>query len=113
MAALPPYASPVERAWHYSFRVLCALIFLFLIMPILVILPLSFNAEPYFTFNEEMLRLNPEAYSLRWYHDIFGNPQWLHLFRYPSTSVLFHGVRHLYHSWGVSLFDSLDSFLLW
>ena len=78
MAALPPYASPVERAWHYSFRVLCGLIFLFLIMPILVIVPLSFNAEPYFTFNEEMLRLNPDAYSLRWYHDIFGNPQWIH-----------------------------------
>ncbi len=78
MAGLPPYASPLERAWHYSFRVLCALIFLFLIMPILVILPLSFNAEPYFTFNEEMLRFNPDAYSLRWYHDIFGNPQWIH-----------------------------------
>jgi len=78
MAALPPYASPVERAWHYSFRVLCGLIFLFLIMPILVILPLSFNAEPYFTFNQEMLRLNPDAYSMRWYYDIFGNPQWVH-----------------------------------
>jgi putative spermidine/putrescine transport system permease protein len=78
MAALPPYASPLERAWHYSFRVLCGLIFLFLIMPILVIVPLSFNAEPYFTFNEQMLRLNPDAYSLRWYDDIFGNPQWIH-----------------------------------
>ncbi|MDH3474545.1 MAG: ABC transporter permease, partial [Rhodospirillales bacterium] len=78
MAALPPYASPIERAWHYSFRVLCGLIFLFLIMPILVIVPLSFNAEPYFTFNEQMLRLNSDAYSLRWYNDIFGNPQWVH-----------------------------------
>jgi putative spermidine/putrescine transport system permease protein len=78
MAALPPYAGPLEHAWHYSFRILCGLIFLFLIMPILVIVPLSFNAEPYFTFNENMLRLNPDAYSMRWYEDIFNNPQWVH-----------------------------------
>jgi len=78
MAALPPYAGPLERSWYYGFRVLCGLIFLFLIMPILVIVPLSFNAEPYFTFNESMLRLEPEAYSLRWYEDIFNNPQWVH-----------------------------------
>jgi putative spermidine/putrescine transport system permease protein len=78
MAALPPYAGPLEHAWHYGFRVLCGLIFLFLIMPILVIMPLSFNAEPYFTFNEHMLRLEPDAYSIRWYEDIFNNPQWVH-----------------------------------
>jgi putative spermidine/putrescine transport system permease protein len=78
MAALPPYAGPLEHAWHYSFRIICGLIFLFLIMPILVIVPLSFNAEPYFTFNENMLRLNPDAYSMRWYEDIFNNPQWVH-----------------------------------
>ncbi len=75
MAALPPYSGPLERSWYYGFRVLCGLIFLFLIMPILVIVPLSFNAEPYFTFNESMLRLDPDAYSLRWYEDIFNNPQ--------------------------------------
>jgi putative spermidine/putrescine transport system permease protein len=78
MAALPPYAGPLEHAWYYSFRIICGLIFLFLIMPILVIVPLSFNAEPYFTFNENMLRLNPDAYSMRWYEDIFNNPQWVH-----------------------------------
>jgi putative spermidine/putrescine transport system permease protein len=78
MAALPPYAGPLEHAWHYSFRIICGLIFVFLIMPILVIVPLSFNAEPYFTFNENMLRLNPDAYSMRWYEDIFNNPQWVH-----------------------------------
>ena len=30
---------------------------------LLVLVPLSFNAEPYFTFTEGMLRLDPEAYS--------------------------------------------------
>ena len=48
--ALAPYATPVERAWYYTFRVLCALVLLFLIAPILVIMPLSLNSEPYFTY---------------------------------------------------------------
>jgi putative spermidine/putrescine transport system permease protein len=59
--------SPLERIWHYTYLVLCALIFIFLISPILVVIPLSFNVEPYFTFTEAMLRFDPEGYSLRWY----------------------------------------------
>ena len=54
----------------------CALIFAFLVAPILVIVPLSFNAEPYFTFTEGMLRFDPEAYSLRWYREIVENDVW-------------------------------------
>lgn len=65
--ALPSYASPLEKVWYYAYRFLCALIFLFLIAPILVVIPLSFNAEPYFTFTEKMLSFDPEGYSLRWY----------------------------------------------
>ncbi|WP_333814703.1 ABC transporter permease [Tabrizicola sp.] len=66
--ALPTYADPLERAWHYAYLVICGLIFLFLIAPILVIIPLSFNAEPYFTFTEKMLTFDPAGWSLRWYH---------------------------------------------
>lgn len=65
--ALPVYASPLERVWHYVYLTLCALIFLFLIAPILVVIPLSFNAEPYFTFTEKMLAFDPQGYSMRWY----------------------------------------------
>lgn len=65
--ALPIYASPLERIWHYTYLVLCTAIFIFLISPILVVIPLSFNAEPYFTFTEAMLRFDPVGYSLRWY----------------------------------------------
>ena len=54
----------------------CALVLVFLVAPILVIVPLSFNAEPYFTFTEGMLRLDPEAYSLRWYREIAQNEVW-------------------------------------
>ena len=47
---LPPYVGPLGRAWFITFRVICGAILLFLIMPILVIIPLSFNSEPYFTY---------------------------------------------------------------
>lgn len=65
--ALPVYASPLERIWYYTFRTLCALIFLFLVAPILIVIPLSFNVEPYFSFTHKMLALDPSGYSLRWY----------------------------------------------
>lgn len=65
--ALPKHASPLERVWHYTYLVICALIFLFLIAPILIVIPLSFNAEPYFTFTEKMLSLDPTGFSSRWY----------------------------------------------
>ncbi|SCY00660.1 ABC transporter permease [Paracoccus tibetensis] len=77
--ALPSYASPLERAWHYAYLVICGLIFFFLIAPIIVIIPLSFNAEPFFTFTPAMRALDPDGFSLRWYQSLlhFGmeNPQ--------------------------------------
>ena len=68
---IPSYATPLERAWQYAYRVICGLILLFLIAPILIVIPLSFNAEPYFTFTDAMLALDPEGYSLRWYDTLF------------------------------------------
>ncbi len=71
--ALPPYAGPGERLWYYSFRFICGAIFLFLILPVVIVVPLSFNIEPYFTFTTGMLTFDPAAFSLRWYQDIFQN----------------------------------------
>ena len=68
---IPSYATPLERAWAWAYRVICGLILLFLIAPILMVIPLSFNAEPYFTFTDKMLALDPEGYSLRWYDTLF------------------------------------------
>jgi putative spermidine/putrescine transport system permease protein len=68
--ALPVYASPLERLWHYAYLVICFCIFVFLVAPILVVLPLSFNVEPYFTFTEKMLTFDPAGYSLRWYDSL-------------------------------------------
>ena len=74
--ALAPYATPGQRIWFWTFRTICVLILLFLILPILVVIPLSFNATNFFTFTPEMLALDPAGFSLRHYQDFFTNPDW-------------------------------------
>ena len=74
--ALPAYTSPLERTWFYTYRFICGCIFFFLIAPIVIIIPLSFNAVPFFTFTPEMLALDPAGYSLKWYEDFFTNLNW-------------------------------------
>ena len=76
--ALLHHATMGQRVWYYIFRLICTAIFLFLILPILVILPLSFNASDFFTFTQEMLALDPAGYSLKHYQDFFTNSDWQH-----------------------------------
>lgn len=77
MSSLPAYASAPQKLWHVLFRyVICAGIFFFLIAPIIIIIPLSFNAEDFFTFTPEMLALKPEGYSLKHYADFFTSNDW-------------------------------------
>lgn len=73
---LPPYLTSGQVLWHYGFRVLCGAIFVFLITPILVVMPLSFNAQDFFTFTPEMLRFDPAGYSLKHYRDFFTSSEW-------------------------------------
>ncbi len=73
---LHSYLTSNQVLWHYSFRVICGLIFIFLITPILVVMPLSFNAQNYFTFTTEMLQFDPAGYSLKHYQDFFNNDEW-------------------------------------
>ncbi len=80
-AKLQPYLTSGQVLWHYAFRVICGAIFVFLITPILVVLPLSFNAQDFFTFTPEMLRFDPEGYSLKHYRDFFTNNEWQRSFK--------------------------------
>ena len=68
--ALPNYTPIHYRIWHYTYLTVCGLVFFFLIAPLFVILPLSFNAEQYIHFSEKMLALDPDGFSLRWYKDM-------------------------------------------
>jgi putative spermidine/putrescine transport system permease protein len=48
----------------------CSLVFIFLILPICIILPISFSASPYLEFP-------PKGFSLQWYHRYFQSPGWI------------------------------------
>jgi len=74
--SVPIYSTAGQTLWWNSFLFICGAIFIFLITPILVVLPLSFNAEDFFTFTPEMLRLDPEGYSLKHYRDFFQTDDW-------------------------------------
>ncbi len=75
--AEPLHQTPQDKAERFLSRGYAYLVLAFLIAPLIVIIPLSFNAEPYFTFTSKMLSLDPAGFSLRWYRDIIDNPQWL------------------------------------
>ena len=62
--------------WRILIRLAAGLALIFLIAPLLVIAPLSFNAEPFFTFTPKMLAFDETGYSLRWYRAIADDPVW-------------------------------------
>jgi putative spermidine/putrescine transport system permease protein len=72
----PVYFNFWHYVGHYGLRIIAIGVLAFLMLPILIIVPLSFNAEPYFTFTEGMLALDPAAYSTRWYTEIFTDLKW-------------------------------------
>ena len=47
---LQPYATPLEKLWFYAFRLFCIGVLVFLILPLLVIIPLSFSADSFLMY---------------------------------------------------------------
>lgn len=83
---LSPYMSPIERIWYYSLRTLCGLVLLFLILPVLVIIPLSFNSGTFLVYPLQ-------GFSLRWYEEFFTAAEWLRALKNsliiaPAATVL-------------------------
>jgi putative spermidine/putrescine transport system permease protein len=60
----------MSRPFRIALVVTCTLVLLYLILPILIIAPMSFSAARYLSFP-------PPALSLRWYQEYFGNPAWM------------------------------------
>lgn len=77
MKRFPSYFTPLQKLGSLSLSASAYLTLLFLMMPILVIIPLSFNAEPYFSFTPGMMAFEKEAYSLEWYAEIWHDDNWL------------------------------------
>lgn len=73
MRAVPlfaPHTSAIERAWYFVFRGVNLLTLVFLVLPILVIVPLSFSDSTFLTYPIS-------GFSLRWYSTLFHSPQWI------------------------------------
>lgn len=58
------------RLWNTLFNFYGAAMLLFLIVPVLVIVPLSFNAGSFLSYPLS-------GFSLRWYHEFFNSNAWL------------------------------------
>lgn len=56
-----------QRLWLYG---VVALIMAFLVLPTLIVIPMSFSASQYLEFP-------PREWSLRWYRNYFGSPAWM------------------------------------
>ena len=71
--ALPPYMTTSEKVSYYGVRVFVGAVLLFLIAPILAIMPLSFNSETFFSYPMP-------GFSMRWYtggdDGFFTNARW-------------------------------------
>lgn len=65
-----PYQSLAERAWFFMLRGLNALTLLFLVLPILVIVPLSFSDSSFLSYPMP-------GVSLRWYQNLFESDEWM------------------------------------
>jgi putative spermidine/putrescine transport system permease protein len=62
--------SPKFFSGKWLLYLLCAIIFLFLILPIFVIIPISFSSARF-------LQFPPQGFSLQWYADYFGSRNWI------------------------------------
>ncbi len=71
--ALPEYTSTGQRVWHYSYLTFVGFVMFFLVAPLIVVIPLSFTSGAFLSFTPEMLALNPEGFSIRWYKILMGD----------------------------------------
>ena len=60
----------LSRPYRIAFLLFCTLVLLYLILPILIIAPMSFSGARYLSFP-------PPSLSLRWYQEYVGNPAWM------------------------------------
>ena len=69
-----PYRTPAQRIGRGLLVAFCTLIFAFLVLPTLAVIPISLNPSSFLVFPTDGL-------SLRWYEAIFESPAWLRAFR--------------------------------
>lgn len=69
MPRFAPYVNVWGKLNHYALLIFSSLALLFLMAPVLVIIPLAFNADPYFTYPIR-------GFSLKWFVEFFTDEIW-------------------------------------
>ncbi|MGF6775032.1 ABC transporter permease [Paraburkholderia sp. GAS334] len=64
-----PHTSLVERVWYFALRGLAVLTLLYLILPVLAIVPLSFSSSTFLVYPIP-------GWSLRWYQNLIASDEW-------------------------------------
>jgi putative spermidine/putrescine transport system permease protein len=64
-----PHTSLVERVWYFALRALVVLTLLYLILPVLAIVPLSFSSSTFLVYPIP-------GWSLRWYQNLIASDEW-------------------------------------
>lgn len=59
-----------RQATRFGFGMFCAAVLIFLILPTLLVVPMSFSATSY-------LRFPPSGFSFKWYQEYFSSPDWI------------------------------------
>lgn len=65
----PAYATPADKAGWWLLRLFSLGVLLYLLLPILVIMPLSFSASSFLAYPMP-------GWSLQWYHNLFTSEEW-------------------------------------
>ncbi|MPW15352.1 ABC transporter permease subunit [Paraburkholderia sp. CNPSo 3157] len=64
-----PHTSMIERMWYFTLRGLAVLTLLYLILPVLAIVPLSFSSSTFLVYPIP-------GWSLRWYQNLIASDEW-------------------------------------
>jgi putative spermidine/putrescine transport system permease protein len=64
-----PHTSLVERVWYFALRGLAVLTLLYLILPVLAIVPLSFSSSTFLVYPIP-------GWSMRWYQNLIASDEW-------------------------------------
>jgi len=65
----PAYTTLTDKVGWYAFRVLCIGVLVFLLLPILVIIPLSFSSSSFLAYPMP-------GWSMQWYNNLFTSDDW-------------------------------------
>lgn len=69
LPAFPAYATPLDKLGWWALRIGCVGVLAYLLLPILVVIPLSFSDSSFLVYPIP-------AWSLKWYRNLFESAEW-------------------------------------